>query len=118
MGRVPMVEETWAGALLCWGTTRIRLDSPAWWAWLEEPTTRSFRYGVFDPAQGYLTHMVTVRKERRQRGGQYWVAYQRVAGHLQKAYLGVSGTLTAERLRNVAGQLQRKEVIVTAATSM
>ena len=46
----------------------IRLDSPAWRTWLEAPTTTGFAYPLFDPAIGYSLGVMTVRKERRQRG--------------------------------------------------
>jgi hypothetical protein len=47
----------------------IRLDTPAWLAWLDAETTTRFAYPVFDPAHGYLAGFMTVRKEQRQRGG-------------------------------------------------
>ncbi|HEX6797729.1 MAG TPA: LuxR C-terminal-related transcriptional regulator [Ktedonobacterales bacterium] len=76
----------------------IALDSPEWFDWLAQPTTRSFE----------LRHAlgnVTVRKERRQRGGDYWVAYHRTGRRLRKAYLGKSQQLTAARLHQAAAQL-------------
>ena len=41
----------------------IRLDSAAWFNWLEQPTTRSFSYSLFDPSCGYIIGFLTVRKE-------------------------------------------------------
>src|SRR5579859_2279837 len=76
----------------------IRLDSPAWWAWLEAPTTTRFSVPVVDAAQGVIAAVLTVRKERRQRGGVYWVAYRRQQGQLHKVYLGRTCTLTKARL--------------------
>ncbi len=90
------------GATLDGGT---RLDSPAWFAWLEEPATRSFAYPVYDAAQGWIDSVLTVRKERRQRGGAYWTAYRHVGGHLRKVYLGRSATVTHARLRAIAAAL-------------
>src|SRR3712207_3423804 len=74
---------------------RIPLDTPAWFAWLAEDHNRSFRFvhpvGVF-----------TARKERKQRGGWYWVAYRQASRKLYKTYLGRSATLTETRLRRAA----------------
>ena len=84
----------------------IRLDTPAWVAWLEAATTTRFAYPVFDPTQGYSAGIITVRKERRQRGGAYWVAYRRAGGHLYKEYLGSATTLTQARLDAVAATLR------------
>lgn len=81
---------------------RIRLDTPAWFAWLAAPTTASFAYPVDNPAHGYIAGFMTVRKERRARGGSYWTAYWRVAGRLRKVYLGRTNALTDARLQAVA----------------
>jgi hypothetical protein len=76
-----------------------RLDTPAWVSWLDDPTTTSFSFPVFNPQRGYIAGFMTVRKERRRRGGPYWTAYWRVGGRLRKAYLGASPTVTTARLR-------------------
>ena len=80
----------------------IRLDTPAWLAWLDAATTTRFAYPVFDPAHGYIAGFMTVRKEQRQRGGTYWVAYRRCQGRLRKVYLGRAHTLTQVRLETIA----------------
>jgi LuxR family transcriptional regulator, maltose regulon positive regulatory protein len=80
----------------------IRLDSPAWRTWLEAPTTTGFAYPLFDPAVGYSLGVMTVRKERRQRGGSYWLAYRRLGGRLCKVYLGGAPAVTAPRLQAIA----------------
>ena len=80
----------------------IRVDSPAWFTWLGAPTTRSFAYPVYDHRQGYIAGFMTVRLERRQRGGGYWVAYRRCGGQLRKAYLGASARLTKHCLDTLA----------------
>jgi LuxR family transcriptional regulator, maltose regulon positive regulatory protein len=80
----------------------IRLDTPAWRGWLEAETTTRFAYPVFDPAHGYVAGFMTVRKEQRQRGGTYWVAYRRYQGRLRKVYLGRAHTLTQARLETIA----------------
>jgi len=80
----------------------IRLDTPAWVAWLDAVTTTRFAYPVYDPAHGYIAGLMTVRKEQRQRGGAYWVAYRRCQGRLCKVYLGRAATLTQARLDTTA----------------
>jgi hypothetical protein len=86
--------------------TPIRLDTPAWAAWLEAPTTRRFAYPLFDPAVGYRVGVMTVRKEARQRGTEYWTAYRRAGPHLRKVYLGRSATVTQARLQAVAEHIR------------
>lgn len=87
------------------GGTRLRVDSPAWFAWLAAPTTRTFSYPVYDHAHGYIDGFMTVRKEQRRRGGDYWVAYRRCQGHLRKVYLGATIRLTQACLDQVAQTL-------------
>jgi LuxR family maltose regulon positive regulatory protein len=87
---------------------RIDLDSPAWWAWLERPTTTRFAYPLVDPAGGYIIGFMTIRKEGRQRGGQYWTAYRRAGARLRKVYLGRSATVTQARLQAIADQLREE----------
>lgn len=83
----------------------LRLDSPGWKAWLEEATTHSFSYPLFDRRCGYSIGFMTVRKERRQRGGTYWTAYRRQGRRLRKIYLGTSSAITQARLEAVAARL-------------
>ena len=85
------------------GTERaIRLESALWWAWLESATARSFAYPLYDQQAGYICGFMTVRKERRARGGSYWVAYRRTAGAVGKIYLGRSAALTEQHLARSA----------------
>jgi LuxR family maltose regulon positive regulatory protein len=74
------------------------LDSPEWVEWLEQPSTLSFAYPIYDSQMGYIRGFMTVRKERRVRGSYYWVAYRRSGGRLRKIYLGQSGQLTQRQL--------------------
>jgi LuxR family maltose regulon positive regulatory protein len=74
------------------------LDTPAWFAWLDMGMTARFAYPLFDPAKGYIVGVMTVRKERRGRGGAYWTAYRRVGTKLRKVYLGRTPTVTQGRL--------------------
>jgi hypothetical protein len=83
----------------------IPLETPAWRAWLEAPTTTRFAYPLFNPQAGYIHGVMTVRKERRQRGGVYWSVYRRGQGTVHRIYLGPSAALTRTRLAEVAATL-------------
>lgn len=76
----------------------IAVDSPAWFAWLADEDVRSFSF-----RQG--AGPFTARKERRQRGDWYWIAYRRRGGALRTAYLGKGRDLTLDRLGAVAAML-------------
>jgi len=93
----------------------IRLDTPAWVAWLDAATTTRFAYPVFDPAHGYIAGFMTVRKEQRQRGGAYWVAYRRCQGRLRKVYLGRAATLTQARLETTAQAFRVAHTVTEAS---
>lgn len=80
----------------------LRVDSAAWFAWLEQTSTTSFCYPLYDARCGYYVGWMTVRKEPRDRGGRYWVAYRRCQGRVRKIYLGSSSCLTHERLEILA----------------
>jgi hypothetical protein len=92
--------EAWGGQAYLDGPRdeRIALDTAAWFAWLEAPTTTSFAYPVFDASCGYIVGVMTVRKERRQRSSCYWSAYRRQGGQLRKVYLGPTAVVTRARL--------------------
>ena len=87
----------------------IHLDSPQWFAWLEAPENDSFSYALHNHAKGYIDGFMTVRKERRQRGGAYWSAYRRQGRRLRKLYLGSSASVTKARLREAAARLYTGE---------
>ena len=76
----------------------IRLDTPAWFSWLEAPTTTSFAYPLFD---GFMT----VRKDRRQRGSAYWSVFRRAGGGMRRVYIGRSVAVTGARLQAIARTL-------------
>jgi hypothetical protein len=82
----------------------IVLDTPAWEQWLEMPTTRSFAYPIYDEQAGYIRAFMTVRKERRTRGNEYWMAYRRSGKQLGKIYLGRSAQLSQQVLAAVAAR--------------
>jgi hypothetical protein len=87
----------------------IYLDTRAWFAWLEAPTTTRFSYALFNRTQGYIDGFMTVRKERRQRGTTYWSVYRRQGRRLRKRYLGPSAALTQARLEQIAAQLRPRD---------
>lgn len=81
----------------------IPVDGRDWLAWLEAPTTQSFRYeaeiGTF-----------TAIKEKRQ-GRLIWYAHRRVDGALKRVYLGKSTKVTVAKLAEIARKLN--QVVVT-----
>jgi len=84
------------------GTERVRLDTLAWFSWLAAATTRSFSYPLFDQERGYISGYMTVRKEHRPRGGDYWWAYRRGHGRVRKRYLGRTERVTLLQLETAA----------------
>src|SRR5215210_355216 len=90
------------------GRPEIEVDSASWAAWLADPATRSFSFR----ASG---GRYTARKERRSRGGEYWVAYRKRGGKLHKAYLGKAQDVTLARLNDVAAALAEHGDEVTAS---
>ena len=107
--KLPTIELMWGGQDGRTELTRptvlggpIRLDTAAWFAWLEQPSVVSFAYPIVDARAGWIAGVMTVRKERRSRGSAYWVAYRRYAGRLRKVYLGRSSHVTSVRLATVA----------------
>ncbi len=83
----------------------VRVDTPAWFAWLDAATTTSFAYPIYNATEGYIEAFMTVRKERRQRGGAYWTVYWHVGGRMRKAYVGRATAVTDARLRAIAADL-------------
>jgi hypothetical protein len=74
-------------------TFTLTPGSQEWFDWLA--TLPSF---AFTGKEGRFT----ARRETKQCGESYWVAYQRVGGKLRKKYLGGTGELTAEKLEEAA----------------
>ena len=83
----------------------VEVDTAAWFAWLEAPSTAGFSYPIFNAECGYIEGFMTVRKEQRQRGGSYWVVFRRQGGRVRKCYLGRSERVTHERLEMTAREL-------------
>lgn len=101
-GRKPPVVSGWWVFGRGLPSAGVRVDSPAWVDWLMAPTTTSFAYPLFDRRCGYIIGFMTVRKERRRRGGAYWTAYRRQGRRLRKIYLGVAQAVTQARLEAIA----------------
>jgi hypothetical protein len=81
--------------------TDIQIDTPAWFLWLQ--TATSFSYPLGRPTY----YSLTLRQEKR-RHNLYWYAYLKSDSKLHNSYVGVSATLTAEKLDTVAKQLLDK----------
>ncbi len=111
-GRETRAEVQLAGAV----AASIALDTPAWVMWLERPTTSSFAYPIYDRQVGYIRAFMTVRKERRQRGSHYWVAYRRSGGRLRKIYLGCSNQLSQQQLEGTAERFLGMDTGVVSAS--
>src|SRR5438552_12944574 len=84
------------------------LDSPTWSLRVSQLASFAF-HG--------LNGSYTARQEHRQRGGQYWYAYARVAGKLTKRYLGRGTELTLTRLEQVAQALWLEPPTAVAAVA-
>lgn len=76
----------------------VQVGSRQWYSWLADEKNGSFFF-VNE------TGSFTARKERRKRGGWYWIAYRSRGGKLAKTYIGRSEDLTLERLREVTALL-------------
>jgi LuxR family transcriptional regulator, maltose regulon positive regulatory protein len=101
MTQIPSVADGLLLGTAAGGSAGLAVGSPAWFAWLTGDASRSFSFR--SSAGAY-----TARKERRQRGGAYWVAYRTAAGRQHKVYLGKAEHLTPERLALVAAALARR----------
>jgi AAA ATPase-like protein len=98
MTQIPSVADGLLQGTVAAGAAGLAVGSPAWFAWLAGDAARSFSFR--SPAGSY-----TARRERRQRGGAYWVAYRTAAGRQYKVYLGKAEDLTPERLDAAAAAL-------------
>ncbi len=71
---------------------------------LAEKKVRTFFYRPHHDSDLHCT----VRAERKQRGGLYWVAYRREGGHRAKVYVGKVGDITTRDLWLAASKLEKK----------
>jgi non-specific serine/threonine protein kinase len=85
----------------------IRIGSSAWWQWLDRVDATAFRF-----EEG--RESFTARRET-QRHRQYWYAYRRRHGRLQKLYLGRGGELTPARLRETARRFHELQRVVISS---
>jgi LuxR family maltose regulon positive regulatory protein len=76
----------------------IALDTPEWFAWLEKDEHNTFHFT--HPSGGF-----TARKERKQRGQWYWIAYRQMHNKLYKTYLCKSEALTLAHLCSASEKL-------------
>ena len=76
--------------------TGTAVGSPAWFAWLDTASSFFFKG---------KTGTFTAHRERRQRGGLYWVAYRRRSGILHRSHLGKAHQLTLDCLQATAANL-------------
>ncbi len=110
MRQVPSVADGLLRGTAAAAEPGVAVGSPAWFAWLSDDEARSFSFR--SPAGVY-----TARRERRQRGGAYWVGYRTLAGRQHKVYLGKGEELTLERLSAAAATLARRMTDSAAAAS-
>ena len=115
--KIPRVSERWLYGVDL-PTEEVELDTPAWFEWLERATTISFSYPIFEPSCGYIVGFMTVRKERKQRGSQYWSAYRRRNGWLWKRYVGPSRQVTKARLEAIAEGYRQEGAAQRAAAEV
>src|SRR3569832_1505990 len=82
----------------------IKVDSPEWFAWLEEQKSFRFECSYTWHLQAGITNIkdatCTVVKQ-----GKYWNAHKRVSGQLRRYYLGASDKLTYDNLCEAAKTL-------------
>lgn len=107
-GKTPRVEQEFL-VVPTGNRAPVRIGSRQWYSWLSAEENTSF----------FFTHEAgsfTARKEQKQRGGLYWIAYRSREGKLSKTYIGRSENLTAERLREVASCLTQHKVGVDKHT--
>lgn len=116
-GKLPRVSERWLYSPAL-PTGEVELDTPTWFEWLERATTISFSYPIVEPSCGYIVGFMTVRKERKQRGYQYWSAYRRRNGRLRKRYVGVSRQVTLARLEAIAEGFRQEGAARRAAAEV
>jgi LuxR family transcriptional regulator, maltose regulon positive regulatory protein len=110
MRQIPSVADGLLQGTAAGGDAGLEVGSAAWFAWLADDGARSFSFR--SPAGVY-----TARRERRQRGGAYWVAYRTLAGRQYKVYLGKGDELTLHRLSGAAATLAARMTAAAAGAS-
>lgn len=80
------------------GISVVALGSLDWFAWLQDERHHTFHFA--HPTGGF-----TARREHKQRGHGYWVAYRQFHNKLYKSYLGKTEALTETHLCDVSKAL-------------
>lgn len=100
---MPYANTPWVrdGALVDEQPNKVVIDTPAWFAWLDQTTSFCF---------SCPSHWIrlTVRREKR-RGKFYWYAYTKVASKLHNKYVGKTPQVTQLRLQHVCDCLWQKQ---------
>ena len=110
MTRIPFVADGVLHVAAGREAAGVIVGTPAWFDWLADDSVRSFSFR--SRAGNY-----TARKERRQRGGGYWVAYRTAAGRQYKMYLGTVADLSPEHLAYAAAALAERIANAAATAS-
>lgn len=80
------------------GSATLEVGSALWFEWLKAEEHCTFHFS-------HSTGGFTARKERKQRGDYYWVAYRQMHNKLHKTYLGKSASLTTHHLCDASSAL-------------
>jgi hypothetical protein len=90
------------------------VGSDQWFDWLQTASRFAYRVWFGVPTDSFIT--LTFRREVKQRGGVYWIAYTRSrAGKLHKVYAGKPDMLDLERLETV-GQMMLEKLALSYPT--
>lgn len=93
---------------------KFPVGSDQWFDWVQTASRFAYKVWVGAPTDWFIT--LTFRREVKQRGGVYWVAYTKSrAGKLHKVYAGKPDMLDLERLEKV-GQLMLEKLAVSYPT--
>lgn len=93
------------------GEVTIIIESPAWFAWLENANSFTFRSD-----KGHFTAHKSRAGNRR--GGSYWRATRRVHGRLYSFYLGSSAKLSFQALYDAATELTLRAEEATLSSTL
>jgi hypothetical protein len=93
---------------------RFPVGSDQWFDWVQTASRFAYKVWIGAPTNSFIT--LTFRREVKQRGGMYWVAYTKSrAGKLYKVYAGKPDILDLERLETV-GQLMVEKLAISYPT--
>jgi hypothetical protein len=86
------------------GDTPIEVGSPEWFAWLDDPATKSFSYEK-DSFTRFLA-----RKRETKSGSGTWSAHKKVKGEVRVLGLGSTSGLTKEALESIVEEISTPDV--------